>query len=265
MTRLLDLSGLQVCTRADRVGGGPNNPTGHWESKTVLAANNRLLESASTRWWCPPAPGAALAGLGGVEGSFRAAHPASPWVAKDPRFAFTLPTWRAALDDVTAAVVVLRRADEVVASLRRTWQLSVGHAAALWTRYLHAAARSTTGLPVAFVRFPEILTDVPGALASLAAGLKPLGFDLHEPASTDVDDFLRSPSGVNGGPPELPTYVWRLWDELTTVPPGFLVGVGIGEEDPSVEAELAPLRAELRAGRPIDTRPVFARAGDAIG
>lgn len=267
VTRLLDLAGLDVCVAADRVGGGPNNPMGHWESKSVLAVNNRLLDLAATRWWCPPPPGAPIvagpADHDAAGAAFRAAHPTTTWVVKDPRFAFTLPFWRAALDDVTAAIIAIRRPDEVVASLRRTWPLSVEHAAALWMRYVHAALASTHGLPRAFVRFPEILADVDAALAPLAATLEPLGVELHRPDPADVDAYVGVPAGSDDD--DVLTPAWRLWDAIDAAPAGVAVDIDVAPEDPCVEAVLAPLRDDLRAGRPISTRPVFAAVGDAVG
>lgn len=266
VTRLLDLCGLHVCAPSDRVGGGPNNPTGHWESKSVLACNNRLLDEWRVRWWCPPAPGElppAAAALDGAGASFRSAHPQRPWVCKDPRFSSTLPAWREHIDDITMGVLVVRRPDEVVASLRRTWPLTEPHAAALWMRYVTAALVSAADLPVAVVPFPEVLADPAGMLAPVLGALHRLGVDVATPPPADVAHFVIAPRGAT--PTALPAVTWDLWERLASRPPDPLVGCSLGPEDPFVEAVLAPLRDDLRTGRPIDTRPTFATAGDSIG
>lgn len=266
ITRLLDLAGLATCVAADRVGGGPNNPKGHWESKSVLTVNNRLLERVATRWWCPPPPGVHLeaeaADQRAARDVFRATHPTTPWLVKDPRFAFTLPFWRRTLEDVTAVVVPIRRPDEVVASIRRTWPLSVEHSAALWMRYLHAAVVSADGLPCVFVRFPEALEDVDRTLGTLATTLAPLGIGLRVPDRVAVGAYVGIPTGADDV--HVPTPAWALWEAIDTAASGGHADVAVRVEDPEVEAVLAPLREDSRAGRPISTRPLFASASGAV-
>ena len=258
--RLLDLAGLHVCIPADRVGGGPNNPTGHWESKTVLAINNRLLDDAGVRWWCPPAvPLAAGATTPADASAFRRVHAAEPWSCKDPRFAVTLAHWRRALDDLAGVVVVLRRPDETVASLRRTWRLSVEHAGALWVRYLHLAL-SVSQIPVVIVRFPEVVEEPRRGVAAVAGALAGAGVALGEPAANAVEAFVRTPRGSEGAVEPLPGWTWEWWDALTAS-----AGPAGPTEPTAVERVLGPLGDEFRAGRPIDTRPLFTSAAEANG
>lgn len=258
-TRLLDLAGAHVVDSADRVGGGPNNPTGHWESKTVLAINNQVLDDIGARWWCPPLPGTPIESTHrehAARDSFGAVHPKSPWVCKDPRFTVTLPFWRSALDEF-ACVIVLRRPDEVVASLLQTWPIDVDHATALWARALHSAFVNSSGLRVAVAQFPDVLVDVATWISTLAAAFEGV-VELSVPPAEAVDDFVRRPRGSVEYAAQIPKYAWDLWEQLRDVAPtGVSPLVPVRGEDPMVEAVLGPLRADMRAGHPIEVRPIF--------
>jgi hypothetical protein len=255
-TRLINLSGAQLCVKSDLVGGGPNNPTGHWESKTVLTINNALHDAAATRWWCPLPPAAVVptSTEGDAASRFRAVHPGRPWLCKDPRFSFTLPFWRRALGEEIIVVAVVRRPDEVVASLQRTWPMSTEHAAALWARYTHATLAACAAGPSLVVRFPDILAAVEDLTEAIAA----LGPGLSAADEQVVGDFVHTPRGADAGEP-LPPYVWDIWAALATTP-AVVSPVPLAAEPPVVEAVLGRLRDELRAGRPLDMRPQFARA-----
>jgi hypothetical protein len=60
VTRALNLLGLTVCPPADLIGAHATNPTGHWESRTLVECNNAVLLAAGARSWCPPPPGAGM-------------------------------------------------------------------------------------------------------------------------------------------------------------------------------------------------------------
>lgn len=268
--RLLGLSGLHSAVSDDLVGGGPNNPTGHWESKTVLAINNQLLEAAECRWWCPPPPGGLVGApdlAATAQSAFDCVHPASPWVCKDPRFASTLSFWRPLLGDGVACLILARRPDEVVQSLRRTWPISVDHAAALWARALHGSLAVSAGMPAGFVRFPEILANPRLLVAQLAHDLAAtdVPVTLAGPSVDEVAQFVRPPQGATDVGDELPSYAWDLWDHICAA-----VGISVEflpalVEDESVERTLSPLREALRAGHPLDMRPTFARSTSPAG
>jgi len=260
-TRLLALAGLHLCVPEDRLGGGPNNPTGHWESKTVLAVNNRLLERAGARWWCPPPAGT---DIGRGESSddaaqaFRAVHRTEPWVCKDPRLSFTLPFWRAATGADAACVIVVRHPADVVASIRRTWPLSVEHAAALWTRYVVDAFAVTEGLPTAIARFPEIVDD-PAELDALVARLRSFGVPIDTAPAADVAAFVQPVRGRDHRADGLPAYVWDTWEQLTKRAQS--ASPTRPHVDGAADAVIAALRDELAAGRPLDVRAVFGPRG----
>lgn len=258
-TRLVSLAGAHLCLPSDLVGGGPNNPTGHWESKTALSINNRLLDAGGYRWWCPPPLGASLdmPDAESAAGDFLAVHHGRPWLCKDPRFSFTLPFWQRTLHETVVSVVVVRRPDETVASLQRTWPLSTEHATALWARYVLAALTvGPASGPTVIVRFPEVL-EAPAVLGEAVASF---GVDLCSMDRDAIADFVRSPRGSGPAGGAVSSDVRELWhalarnDVVTDA-----ADVTLPAEPASVESLLCELRDQMRAGRPIDVRPVFAR------
>ena len=54
ITRLVSLLGIEVCRYEDLLVGGARNPRGHWESVSLNAYNDRLLEELGCTWFCPP-------------------------------------------------------------------------------------------------------------------------------------------------------------------------------------------------------------------
>jgi hypothetical protein len=54
VTRLVSLLGLALCREDDLLAGRKANPRGHWESNSMLAFNDRLLEELDASWFCPP-------------------------------------------------------------------------------------------------------------------------------------------------------------------------------------------------------------------
>src|SRR6478736_1890747 len=53
-TRLAALRGLALCLPDDLLAGFPGNPRGHWESRSLLAFDERLLGELGGTWFCPP-------------------------------------------------------------------------------------------------------------------------------------------------------------------------------------------------------------------
>jgi hypothetical protein len=105
----------------------PSNPAGFFEDLDVNAANDDLLDAVADRPVAgTEAPPRQLRWLGAYEGRVDEAAdrpglatlvPDRPFALKDPRFCYTLPAWRGVLGDALV-VVIVRRPDEVVASVR---------------------------------------------------------------------------------------------------------------------------------------------------
>jgi hypothetical protein len=165
-TRLVNLLGLAVCRDDDLLLGGTMNPRGHWESKSLIRFNDRLLGELGGSWFCPPLLGPkefsrmmrrhasdALATL-------QAAHPQQPWVWKDPRTCVLLPFWSAVLEQRAAYMLVVRHPFEVSDSLARLRNgFSPLLSLALWERYTRDAMLGAAGRPLMVCTYDEVLAD----------------------------------------------------------------------------------------------------------
>src|ERR1700734_2392312 len=54
VARIINLLGLPLC-RDDDILSGPDNPTGYWESGSLVKFNDRLLKMFGGSWVFPPA------------------------------------------------------------------------------------------------------------------------------------------------------------------------------------------------------------------
>ncbi len=181
VTRVISLLGLSLCREKD-LYAAPDNPTGHWESTSLVAFNDRLL---SLFGGIPAAPAAMGDGWESHESAvalydeayrvFRRAHGAAVWVWKDPRTCLTLPFWRRVLSESPAAVFVHREPLEVALSLQRRDGFGKAHCIAQWERYSRSALRGAAGMPLVTVRFAELVADPVSAVAQLRADLTALG------------------------------------------------------------------------------------------
>ena len=167
----------------------PSNPAGFHEDLDVNAANDDLLDEVADEPWGeaerPPSslrwvgafarPVTPAAGEGRALGAL---VPASPFVLKDPRFAYTLPAWRPVLPPVRV-VVVVRHPSEVVASLASMAERepetfagfppSEAHVLAMWEA-VHRAVLSWADEDTVFVAHDEVLGGRGRARLSLATG-----------------------------------------------------------------------------------------------
>src|ERR1700686_4834744 len=60
-TRLVNVLGPATCAPAEMVRG-PWNPSGHFESRSLMHLNNALLTQMGRTWWYPPPAGDAYDG-----------------------------------------------------------------------------------------------------------------------------------------------------------------------------------------------------------
>lgn len=190
VTRVISLLGLRLC-RPDDLYTAPDNPTGHWESISLVAVNDRLLRQAGGTFTAPPdlpdgweRQPVATAAAERARAVFGYAYPTGPWVWKDPRTCLTLPFWRAVLPDDLVAVYVHREPLEVAASLARREGLGKARAIAMWERYARSGLRAAAGLPVAVVRFQDLLAGPEAAAGRIMTQLAELGVAVTGDVST---------------------------------------------------------------------------------
>ena len=165
-TRLVNLLGIPTCAEEELLPGTEDNPRGYWESASLTAFNDRILEAFESDWSCPPRldpgwdAGPVLAELRSEAPElFSRVFPLEPWVWKDPRNCITFPFWRAALDVEPVVVLVHRNPLEIAASLGARDDLGKLYSLALWERYLQSCLTAATGLTTLVTTYDEILDD----------------------------------------------------------------------------------------------------------
>jgi hypothetical protein len=192
MTRVINMLGLPLCDAKDFLSG-PDNPTGHWESASLMAINDQLLKLLGGKFDAPPRIEDGwekyqdIANLYSEAASvFGRVYARSTWVWKDPRTCITLPFWRTIWPDPPVAVFVHREPLEISLSLGRRDGIGKAHCIALWERYARSGLHNAKGLPFVTVRFDEVMAHPVRAIGQLRHHLISLGVsaqgDVHEAA-----------------------------------------------------------------------------------
>jgi hypothetical protein len=195
-TRTLNLLGLPLCTATDLEQRRGGNATGHWESRTMMRFNEKLLSCLGSRWNRVPdveEPIALWHRLAAhaeqARATFDSVHTSSSWVWKDPRNCILLPFWRTVLACDPPVVLVVRDPIEVVASLWARDRISPDVALTLWERSMRHALLGCAGAPTFAVHYRRLLEDSHAVCRSMASFLIEAGIPAH-PADADVDAFL---------------------------------------------------------------------------
>jgi len=191
------LGAMGAALPGDSMPATADNPTGYWESRGLARFNNRLLESAGTRWnddAAIPAEWFEDPARDRDRGEARrllddAFAAATLFALKDPRLCRLLPFWCQVLSSAGidhSAVLVLRDPLEVARSLaarkdvpqfRPAAIASTSRALLLWLRYVLDAERHSRDLPRVAVDFAHLVSDWRVAAEPLRAVL-PIGLPL---------------------------------------------------------------------------------------
>jgi hypothetical protein len=264
-TGLINLLGVATCPKIDMIRAS-DNPTGHWESRTLQRVNDSLLRQMGRAWWYPPPAGTAYFEVAArirtspeeAGAVMRRVHRARPWVWKDPRACLLVPFWREALGSGFAVVWVIRNPLEVAASLAARNGISTSLGLALWGRYNRLVHAHLGGLPVMVSRFDDVVADPVRWSADALGFLSESGLSVHAQAVDPrrfVDTGLRHSSRTRDAVASEAPALLDLYDVLNEqaasawtrfAPPG------LPEEDPSLEAELLRIGPEqmIRLTRP---------------
>ena len=195
VTRLVSLMGLSLCRDRDLLAGRKANPRGHWESRSLLDFDERLLGELGGAWFCPPPlAAAALARLlerhgGEALARLERAHPRRPWVWKDPRACVLMPFWSAVLGPRAAYVLVVRHPLEVVDSLARRDRYEPQLGLALWERYTRAAMIGAAGRPTMVCTYDGVLADPVAWCERLGEFLSSLGSPVQDGDWAAIEAF----------------------------------------------------------------------------
>jgi len=189
------------------VPASPRNAKGHFEPRWVIEFHKRLLRDALVR----PSDGspraeqrvAALLEDGTVEAELRdwlAAQAEPRVVVKDPHAAWVLPLWQRAAAQAgrdLRVLTALRHPAEVVGSQDITWgegrrtdaerRVKETSNSAAWLNVALVTERGSRGVPRAFLRYDDLLSDWRAALGRVSAQLD-LALPLDE--ERGLDEFL---------------------------------------------------------------------------
>jgi hypothetical protein len=170
--------GMALPPEGDLIRGMPDNPV-HYESASLNAVNDGLLEALGGSWSLPPdlPPGweHTARATGWDERAVSAAGAVFPGpgpnVLKDPRLCALLPYWRRLLGGPVAAVLVWRPPMAVARSLTDREGFPLAHSLALWELSNRQALAGLEGLPVFVLGHRDLLGDPAGTFGALAGWL----------------------------------------------------------------------------------------------
>lgn len=163
----------------------PDNPKGYWESTEIMHFNDRVLESAGTRWsdwdgfnvdWADSAAGmdfnADVSVL--LETEYGAARLI---LIKDPRMCRLFPLWSNALREMgiePKVIIPVRHPQEIVRSLEVRDHLTRSQASLIWLRHVLDAEYGSRKENRVFVAYSAMLRDWPQQIdrVSVLLGVK---------------------------------------------------------------------------------------------
>lgn len=201
-TEVLGRLGLASPSPDELVPATGANERGHFEAKTLVRLNDRLLTSLGGTWSAPPAlaPGWETDGSlhelrSEATHSFAAVFPDRPAAWKDPRNCIVLPFWRSVIGTGAAAVFVYRDPFEVARSLETRNDLRLTLGLALWERYIRSACANLQGVPTFCTEFHRVIDEPEAWGRDAVTFLSNAGIAIDstrlEGATTSVDGDLR--------------------------------------------------------------------------
>ncbi len=150
VARLLNLAGIELGDPDAMLPPTEFNEEGHWENRTFLDINDRILERFGGSWDTPPLFSAGWQDLPDldplrteatdfVDWTFAAG---TQWGWKDPRTTLTIPFWRRVIPELRF-VVCVRNPLDVAASLETRDAMPVEASLVLWQLYTELALTNT--------------------------------------------------------------------------------------------------------------------------
>jgi hypothetical protein len=164
----------------DLVGATPANPKGHFELTAAVRMNDHLLRRVfGARWKTPfrlPELWRDAVDLDALAVEYRLELPAgTPCGLKDPRICRLVPVWKELLERRgrrASFIQMLRRPEEVAASLAARDGLSPKDARALWMEHVCAAESATRDSKRLLVTYETLLQDTDVVVQRLGEFLK---------------------------------------------------------------------------------------------
>ena len=192
VTGAIDALGLPACRVEDRMPAQQSNERGFYESRTLAAFDERLLNRLGGTWFVPPTLRGGWQNRRGLletqaeaASLFRDAHPFPSWVWKDPRACVLMPFWDLVLGPDVPRIVVVRNPLEIAASLKSRNQLPMELGLALSERHLRTSIRDSAMRPVLVTAYDELFDDLPTWCSRISDFLRSNGVAM--PGSLGID------------------------------------------------------------------------------
>jgi len=207
VAQLVASLGMVAPTGRDRLPADKTNPTGHWESRRLMRANDVLLFLFGGTTLAPPKLSA------GWQTSlrsrmlrpvarhlFNASFRADGWMWKDPQICLTLPFWALMWPRQPAIVYVRRSPAAICSSLVKRDDITTEHAMAVWERYLRHLFAALGGQDIVCVDYDDLLDQPDLAVKQLAAALTAAGVELSpnqaDPVATVIPGLAHHRAGL---------------------------------------------------------------------
>jgi O-antigen biosynthesis protein len=177
----------------------PDNPTGYWENRAIVAINERVLEAFGLKWesvawiaderWAEPA----LRPLAAEAAGYLQAHFLGHrlWAFKDPRTSRLLPFWRSVLQSLDLAedyVVAIRNPLSVVRSLHQRQAMEASTSYLLWLLYMVPNLNRIADRRFVVVDYDLVMADPRGQMERIA---RRLDISLDEASGGEIERFAR--------------------------------------------------------------------------
>jgi hypothetical protein len=153
-----------------------DNPTGYWENRSLVGANDEILIALDSEWSRPPRLEEGWENrpeVAALRPAFRTlvatVLSADRWVWKDPRTCLTLPFWLTLLEEDVSFVLIHRNPLEVAASLHARDGFDIPVGLALWERYVRSSLAAIEGRAVCVTSYEQLVAD-PHAWSRRVAG-----------------------------------------------------------------------------------------------
>jgi O-antigen biosynthesis protein len=191
------LQSLGVYLGDDFLDTRPDNPTGYWENRAIVAINERVLTVFGLKWedvaliangrWTEPALQPLAAEAAAFIEAYFLGH--RLWAFKDPRTIRLLPFWQsvfAALDLAEHYVVVIRNPLSVVRSLKKRQGMEASTSYLLWLLYMVPHLNRIAGRSFVVVDYDLVMADPRGQMKRIA---RQLDISLDEAGSAEIERF----------------------------------------------------------------------------
>ena len=194
---ILDLLGVNLGTRM--LETQPDNPTGFFENKYVVLANDCVLETLNSSWddtyplpqdWLGRFEDSQLhvdirsfLNTDIIDGQLSA--------LKDPRLCRLLPLWLPlfSAEDITPHfAIVIRNPVEIAESLSLRNGFSTEKSLILWMQYMLDAERHTRHLPRGFIKYESLLTEPKSSVEKVLRNAK---LELPKASNSSEQDLSR--------------------------------------------------------------------------